>query len=173
VKLRPGTEKATLEQIERRFRAFHPEYPFTFTFLDDAYQALYQAESRVAALSGAFSVLTVVISCLGLFGLASFTTERRVKEIGIRKILGASVPQIVGLLTAEYTRMVGAAMLIALPVSFLLASRWLDGFAYKIDLHWWIFAGAAGMALLIAWLTVGAQTLKAATVHPARCLQNE
>lgn len=173
VKIRGGSEKETLEQMSEVFSEFHPHYPFNFTFMDQDYQKLYEAESRVAILSKYFSALAIIISCLGLLGLAAFTSERRTKEIGIRKILGASRINIVRLLTADFTKMVLMAILFAIPLSYYISSRWLESFAYKIELSWWLFAGAAILTLLIAWITVGFQTLKAASINPAECLRDE
>ena len=175
VKIKAGTEKATIEQVANVYKEFHPDdaSSFIFTFLDDDYQALYEAEQRVAALSRYFSMLAIIISCLGLFGLAAFTAERRTKEIGIRKILGASVWGIVKLLSSDFTKMVLGGILIAVPISYLVAKYWLDGFAYTFELSWWLFAGAATVTLLIAWIVVGFQTLKAANINPAECLQHK
>ena len=134
---------------------------------------LYSAEKRVALLSRYFAGIAILISCLGLFGLAAFTAERRHKEIGIRKILGSGVSGIVYLLSADFTKMVIAAVIIALPISYLIASSWLAGFAFRIDLEWWFFIGAGFLALVIAWFTVGLQTVKAARINPAECLRDE
>ena len=175
VKIKPGTEQVTLEQIEKVYREFHPEdgSAFEFTFLDDDYQMLYEAEQRVAVLSRYFSVLAIIVSCLGLFGLAAFTAEQRTKEIGIRKILGASVWGIIKLLSTDFTKMVLGGILIAMPISYIVAMYWLDGFAYKIDLSGWFFAGAALLTLIIAWTVVGYQTYRAASINPAVCLRSE
>jgi putative ABC transport system permease protein len=127
----------------------------------------------VSTLSQYFAGLTIVISCLGLFGLAAFTAERRLKEIGIRKILGSTDLGIVRLLSGDFTKIVLLAIAIALPVSYLIARKWLDEFAYRIDLAWWFFAGSGVLALLIAWFTVALQTIKAARVNPTQCIKNE
>ena len=164
---------ATIQQIEGLYEEFQPGFPFEYHFLDEEYQQLYEAESKVATLSKYFSGLAILISCLGLFGLAAFTAERRTKEIGIRKILGASVWGIIRLLSTDFTRMVSIAILLALPVSYLVACNWLEGFAYRIELQWWYFVGAAMLTLIIAWLTVSFQTLKAANINPAECLRDE
>jgi ABC-type antimicrobial peptide transport system permease subunit len=124
-------------------------------------------------LSRYFAGIAILISCLGLFGLAAFTAERRLKEIGIRKILGATDFGIVRLLSADFTRMVLIAIVIALPVSYFIARKWLEGFAYRIDLQWWFFIAAGAAAMLIAWLTIGLQTIKAASINPAETLKNE
>ena len=148
-------------------------YPFEFTFMDDEYAKGYTSETRISILSRLFAGLAIAISCLGLFGLATFTTERRTKEIGIRKVLGASDWSIVALLSKDFTRMISIAIVIALPVSFMASRQWLQGFTYVIELQWWFFASAAFVTLLTAWLTVGMQTLKASTVIPTECLQYE
>jgi len=173
VKIKGGAEKTTLAQIEKLYKTFHPEEPFNYSFLDQDYQRLYEAEGRVAILSKYFSLLAIIISCLGLLGLAHFTTERRSKEIGIRKILGSSAWGIVSLLSREFTQMVLISIAIALPVSYLVAQRWLSSFAYKIELQSWYFVLAAGSTLLIAWLTVGLQTFKAASGRPVHALRDE
>ena len=173
VKIAPGTEQATIAQIEAVYKEFHPEEAFNFTFLDEDNQRLYEAESRVATLSKYFGFLAIIISCLGLFGLVTFTAERRAKEIGIRKILGSSIWGVVKLLSTDFTRMVILAILFALPISYLITKRWLDNFAYKIELEWWLFGGAALATLLIAWSVVGLQTLKTARLNPVECLRDE
>src|SRR5690606_13562916 len=129
--------------------------------LDDVYQREYTSEQRVSVLSRYFAGLAILISGLGLFGLAAFTAQRRIKEIGIRKILGASEFGIIRLLTGDFTKIVMLAIVIGLPISYFAASKWLEDYAYKIDLKWWYFAGAALAALLIAWFTVSLQTVKA------------
>ncbi|MEM7375025.1 MAG: FtsX-like permease family protein [Bacteroidota bacterium] len=173
VNIQAGTEKATISQIEDLYETFHPGFPFSFSFLDQEYQQLYEAEERVAALSGYFAILAILISCLGLFGLTAFMAERRSKEIGIRKILGASIWGITRMLSLSFTKMVLLAILIALPIGYLIANRWLESFAYRIELHWWLFMIAAVTALLIAWLTVGFQTYRAARIDPVLCLRDE
>lgn len=173
VKIQAGTEPSTLKQIRTLFKKFYPDKEFQFTFLDEDYQALYVAEQRVATLSSYFGTLAIIISCLGLFGLASFTAERRNKEISIRKILGASVWEIVRLLSRNFSQMVLLAILIGIPISYVVAQRWLDSFAYQIDLKWWYFGLCGIAALLIAWLTIGFQTFKAASANPAEQLRSE
>lgn len=173
VKIQAGAEKPTLERLKTLHDSFLPNYFFEFSFMDEDYQALYEAESRVAALSNYLAVIAIIISCLGLFGLAAFTAERRAKEIGIRKILGSSVFNIVALLSRDFTKMVLVAILSALPVSYYIAMRWLEGFAFKIELQWWYFIGAGLAAFLIAWLTVGLQTFKAASTRPVHVLRDE
>ncbi|MDN5201150.1 permease prefix domain 2-containing transporter [Fulvivirgaceae bacterium BMA10] len=173
VKLQKGIENTVIRKIQEVYETHNPGLVFDFKFMDADNQRLYESEKRMAILSRYFAGITILISCLGLFGLAAFTAERRVKEIGIRKILGSSVFGIVRMLTVDFTRMVIAAIMIALPVSYLIAGKWLEGFAYRIELEWWFFIGAGIAALLVAWLTVGVQTLRAANVNPTKCLRNE
>ncbi|HEY8511383.1 MAG TPA: ABC transporter permease [Cyclobacteriaceae bacterium] len=173
VRIQSENVPEVLERIQAAYEEVNPGFPFTYRFLDDDYQAMYAAERRVAILSRCFAGLAVLISCLGLFGLAAFTAERRTKEIGIRKVLGSSSFSIVRLLSAEYTKMVLTAIVIALPVSYYAASTWLDGFVFKAELEWWMFAGAGLAALIIAWVTVGLLTMRAASVNPADCLRSE
>ena len=173
VKIEKGREEDALGNIQKFYSSFNPGFPLTYRFLDQDYQALYAAEQRVAALSKYFAGLAILISCLGLFGLAAFTTERRIKEIGIRKILGSTNAGIVYLLSGEFTKMVLAAIAVALPVSYFFADLWLENFVFRIDLEWWFFAASGLAALLIAWVTVGIHTMKAAGVNPAQCLRSE
>ena len=172
-KIEAGKEREAISELQQFHQMFNPGFSLNYRFLDEDYQALYAAEERVSTLSKYFAGIAILISCLGLFGLVAFTAERRLKEIGIRKILGSSVFDIVYLLSSDFTKMVLVAICIALPISFLIAYRWLQGFALSIDLEWWYFAGAGVTALLIAWLTVGFQTFKAARVNPVQCLKDE
>ena len=172
-KLETGREKETLNRLQEFYQVYSLGFPLDYQFLDENYQALYAAEQRVSTLSRYFAGIAILISCLGLFGLAAFTAERRLKEIGIRKILGASDFGIVRLLSGDFTKMVLVAIVIALPISYFIAQRWLEDFAFSIDLEWWYFAGAGLLALLIAWFTVGLQTVKAARINPVECLKDE
>ena len=173
VKLEGGQVPETLTRLQNFYLQYNPGFVFEYEFLDQDYQSQYASEQRVATLSKYFSGIAIVISCLGLFGLAAFTAERRLKEIGIRKVLGSSEFGIVYLLSTDFTKMVVAAVAIGLPVSYLLIKNWLDGFAFKIPLQWWYFLSAGVIALVIAWLTVGLQTIKAARMNPTKCLNNE
>lgn len=172
-KIKAGSEQETLNQLQKLFQKFNQGFVFNYKFLDDDFQAQYVAEQRVSVLSKYFAGLAIIISCLGLFGLASFTAERRNKEIGIRKVLGSSEMGIVLLLSSDFTRIVLFSILIAVPVSFVITSSWLDTFAFKIELQWWYFIGSGLMALIMAWLTVGSQAIRAARINPARCLKDE
>ena len=172
LKIEAGREKETIAQLQQLYKAYNPGFILDYRFLNEDYQELYAAEQRVAVLSRYFAGLAVLISCLGLFGLAAFTAERRVKEIGIRKVLGASEASIVFLLSVDFTKLVLAAILIALPLSYLLIDYWLHNFAYRIELAWWYFAGAGLLALLISWFTVGMQAVKASRISPSQCLKD-
>lgn len=173
LRMTPGAEKTALENIETLYKEFQPGYPFDYSFVDAEYQKLYNAETRVAGLSNYFAILAILISCLGLFGLATFTAERRAKEIGIRKIMGSSVLGIVRLLSADFTRLVLIAIMLGLPLAYWGSTAWLQNFAYSVNLEWWYYVVAAFSVLLVAWFTVGLQTLKAARINPLQFLRDE
>ena len=173
VKIGAGQTKEATSELRRLYEAFNPGFAFDYKFLDQDFQALYVAEQRVAVLSRYFAGFAILISCLGLFGLAAFTAERRRKEIGVRKVLGASRFSIVYLLSSDFTKLVVISIAIALPLSYLVVKQWLENFEYRIDLQWWYFVGAGLAALVIAWLTVSSQALKAASVNPAHSLKDE
>lgn len=173
IRIEPGQELRVLEKVEAIYRDFYPKYTFNGKFLDDSYRALYDTEQRIGGLSGYLAVLAILISCLGLLGLATFTTARRVKEIGIRKVMGCETWRIIYLLTSDFTKMVLIAILIGIPFSYLAGAKWLENFAYSIDLEWWLFVLSGLLALLIAWFTVGIHTIRAATANPAEALRDE
>lgn len=172
-RIEAGKEKETIERLGTFYQKFNPEFTFDYEFLDEQYKSQYAAEQRVSVLSRYFAGLAIVISCLGLLGLAAFSAERRLKEIGIRKALGASVTGILYLLTSDFTKIVLVAVIIALPISYLIVVNWLETFAFRISLGAGYFIGAGVIALLIAALTVGSQAFKAANINPAKCLRNE
>jgi putative ABC transport system permease protein len=173
VRIAAGKERIAIDALEELYHKINPGYSFDYKFLDEEYQAQYNAEKRVATLSKYFAGLAIVISCLGLFGLAAFTTERRLKEIGIRKVLGSSSLGIVYLLSSDFTKVVIISIAIALPISYFITEQWLAGFAFRITLQWWYFVGAGFLAISIALLTVGLQAIKAARTNPAQCLKDE
>ena len=173
VKIKAGKEKESVEALQRIYKEFNGLDNLDYRFLDEDFQEQYVAENRVALLSRYFAALAVIISCLGLFGLASFTAERKLKEIGIRKVLGASEWGIVYSLSKDFIKPVIIAIIIALPLSYILTKQWLDTFAYRIDLQLWYFAGAGFVALLISWITVSVQAIKAGTKNPIECLREE
>lgn len=172
VKIAAKDQEATLDRMSSFYKNFNSGYAFDYKFLDNEYQAQYAAEKRVSTLSKYFAALAILISCLGLFGLASFTAERRLKEIGIRKVLGSSVMGIVYLLSGDFARIVFTAVALAIPLSYFATKQWLANFAYRIELEWWYFFGAAVITLVIALLTVATQAFKAARVDPVRCLRD-
>ncbi len=173
VKIAPGQEKQVLAGLENFYKNFNPGFPLDFQFLDDDYQAQYVSERRVATLARDFGGLAILISCLGLFGLATFNAERRTKEIGVRKVLGASVASITALLSKDFLVLVFIALLIAAPVAWYLLHNWLAGFAFHIDMQWWMFALAGSLSIAIALLTVSFQAVKAAVANPVESLRSE
>jgi putative ABC transport system permease protein len=173
IRLEAGKEKETLAALDKFYRDFNPGFTFEYQFQDQEYAQQYAAEQRVASLSFYFATMAILISCLGLFGLAAFTAERRLKEIGIRKALGSSSTNIVILLSGDFTRMVLVSILVGLPLSYWLLHTWLKRFAFHIDLEIWYFLLAGLIALLIAWITVASQAIKAARVNPVKCLRTE
>ncbi|HAS40304.1 MAG TPA: transporter permease [Microscillaceae bacterium] len=173
VKIQPQNASHTLAQLSKLYQTFNPGLQFEYSFLDKTHQDYYAAERRVATLSQYFAGFAILISCLGLFGLAAFTLERRLKEIGIRKILGSSNLNIVYLLSREYTQMVVAAIAIGLPLSYYLIKQWLYDFSYRIHLGFEYFVLASVLILLVAWFTVGLQTIRASRINPVDCLRDE
>jgi len=173
IKSRPGNTAAAIATAGKIWKAYLPDLPFTYDFLDDSYNDLYKSEHQSSLLITLFSVIAIFISALGLLGLAAFAAERKVKEIGIRKVLGASVQNIVGLLSVDFVKMVIIASIIAFPIAWWAMNKWLQDFAYRISLSWWIFAGAAGIALVIALITVSFQVIKAAVANPVNSLRSE
>ena len=173
VKIGAGREQETIRNLQNFYKAFNPGYTLDYKFMDEDYQELYAAEVRVGKLSGYFAGLAIIISCLGLLGLAAFTAERRVKEIGVRKILGSSETEICLLLSRHFTLMIIIAIAVALPISYMLTKIWLDDFQFKIELQVWYFAAAGMLALCIGWITVASQTIRAAKANPAQSLRSE
>ncbi|MEL6944515.1 MAG: FtsX-like permease family protein, partial [Bacteroidota bacterium] len=173
VRLAAGREEEALSGIQALYQKFAPGFIFDYAFLDNSYQALYESEQRVGTLSSYFAGFAILISCLGLFGLATFTAERRIKEIGIRKVLGASVTGIVALLSKDFIQLVFVAFIIATPIAYYFMNQWLQDFAYSIDIQWWVFALTGVVAISIAFLTVSFQSVKAAIANPIKALRNE
>jgi len=173
VRIRPENVPGTLSALEATWQRFAPDYPFAYSFLDDDVDALYRAEQRFGTLFAAFTVLAILIACLGLFGLAAHTAEQRTREIGIRKVLGAPLESVVLLLSQDFARLVVVAFVVAAPLAYLAAQRWLDDFAYRIDISWGIFLVAGLLALLVAILTVSYQAVRAALADPVKALRYE
>jgi putative ABC transport system permease protein len=165
--------QAALTQMQSTYAKFDLDDKAEYHFLDQNFANQYQTEQKQGLLLLVFTALAILIACLGLFGLVTFTAEQRVKEIGIRKVLGASVTHIVGMLNRELMQLVILATFIATPLAWYVMSRWLDNFAYRIDIRWWIFATAGGVAVLIAFITVTLRSIKAATANPVKNLRSE
>ena len=173
IKIRSENIPSTLAFIEKTFNTFSPSYPFEYSFFDEVFDRAYKAEQKIGRLFNTFSLLTIFIACLGLFGLASFTAETRTKEIGIRKVLGASVPSIIRLLNQEYVKKVILAAFVAWPLGFYAMSKWLENFHYRIKLGVFPFLAAGLIALVIALISVSFQTFRAAATNPADSLHYE
>ena len=166
---------ALISQIEKRYRSFDQmsSQPFIYSFLDEDFNNLYRGEQRTGSLFSTFAALAIFIACLGLFGLAVFSAEQRTKEIGVRKVLGASISNIMGLLSKDFVKLVGLSMIIATPVAWFAMNKWLQNFAFRITLSWWIFLIAGATALLIALVTISFQAIKAAVANPVESLRTE
>jgi putative ABC transport system permease protein len=174
LRLKPGVNiPAAVDKISAVIKAENPGYPVEVKFVDAEFQHSFESETRIGELAGLFATLAVIISCLGLFGLAAYTAEQRTKELGIRKVLGASVPGLAGLLSREFLQLVLLSCLIAFPLSWWAMTNWLNDYAYHTPIHWWVFAAAGFGALLIALLTVIAQALRAALANPVKTLRSE
>jgi len=163
----------TMASVGAVFKAAMPAQPFNFKFVDEEFDQQYRSEQRIGSILGAFAGFAIFIACLGLFGLAAFTAEQRMKEIGIRKVLGASVGSVVRLLSKDFLKLVVVSLVLAFPIAYYFMQRWLADFAYRIDLQWWMFAAAGVAAVTIAFLTVGAQAVRAALANPVKSLRSE
>ncbi len=173
IKIDGNNIRSAIGTIETTWHKYLPEVPFDYTFLDDKFQKLYESEQQQGSLFTIFSCLAIFIACLGLFGLSAFTISQRIKEIGVRKVLGASIPQIVTELSKDFLKLVLVAAVIALPLAWLFMDRWLLDFAFRINLSWWVFLSAGVIAFIIAFVTISFQAVKAATVNPVKSLRSE
>jgi putative ABC transport system permease protein len=173
LRIQAGSERKVINQLTAFYKRVNPGYTLNLQFLDDTFKAQYLTEERTLTLAKYFAWLTILISCLGLFGLAAFDTERRTKEIGIRKVLGANTKSLIALLSKDFLKLVVIAIILASPVAYYLMSQWLQSFAYKVDISWWIFVVAGALALFIALLTVSFQAIKAAIANPVKSLRTE
>ncbi|WP_198293596.1 ABC transporter permease [Algoriphagus resistens] len=173
--IRIDPEKTTeiIESLEVLHKSLNPDFPYTYQFADDEYASLYKSEQVVKKISGYFAFLAIFISCLGLLGLVIFSSEQRSKEVGIRKVLGASVTQITTLLSKDFMKLVFVSILFSLPIAYYVMNNWLEGFEYRITIHWWIFIAAAVGAVIIALLTVSGQAIKTALANPITSLRSE
>ncbi|MEO3408470.1 ABC transporter permease [Mucilaginibacter sp. CAU 1740] len=173
IKISGSNTNAALATIEQTWKKYQPETPFRYTFLDERFQRLYNAEQQQSHLFTIFSCLAIFIACLGLFGLSAFTISQRVKEIGVRKVLGASIPQIVTELSKDFLKLVIVAAIIALPIAWYAMSKWLLDFAFRVSIQWWVFVMAGVIALIIAFATISFQSIKAALANPVKSLRSE
>jgi putative ABC transport system permease protein len=173
-RLNAGSDiQSTVKQIEAKWNAMAPGQPFSYDFMDDSFNNVYKAEQRIGKLSLAFAFLTILVACLGLFGLVNFIAEQRTKEIGIRKVLGATVGSVVLLLSKDFVKLVVISVVIASPLAYYFMDKWLADFAYRINIEWWVFAVAGLCAILIALLTVSYQAIRAAVMNPVESLKSE
>jgi len=173
VKINGAKVKAALAYMGDVWKKNVADRPFEYEFLDDHFKDVYRADSQVSDIVGILAALAIVISCLGLFGLASYSAEKRIKEVGIRKVLGASVNNIVGLLSRHFIRLVLIANIIAWPIAWVALSRWLQDYAYRVNISVWVFVIAGLTAMLIALITVSFQAIKAAIANPVKSLRTE
>jgi putative ABC transport system permease protein len=173
VRFKPGNTEQALAKLEAVVKRNNPAYPFQYRFVDEQFNNMFMSEMLISKLSRVFATLAIIISCLGLFGLAAYTAERRTKEIGIRKVLGASVPGITRLLSKDFLQLIGLSALIAFPVSWWIMNNWLQGYAYRVGINWWVFVIAGLLAIVIALLTIGFQSVRAALRNPVRSLRTE
>ncbi|HKH61239.1 MAG TPA: ABC transporter permease [Flavitalea sp.] len=173
VRINGAAAQNAIDHVANAWKKVNPDQPFEYSFLDEHFKELYDADRAVSKVVGILAGLAILISCLGLFGLASYSAERRVKEIGVRKVLGASVQNIAAMLSRDFVRLVLISTLIAWPVAWFGVTRWLQDFAYRVPVSWWVFIMAAGIALLIALFTVSFQAIKAAIANPVKSLRTE
>jgi putative ABC transport system permease protein len=164
---------SVLASLESTWKQLYPNKPFEYQFADDAFANAYKAEQRTGSILAVFTSVAILVACLGLFGLAAYTAEQRTKEIGIRKVLGASVASIIALLSKDFLKLVGIAIIIAVPLAYWGMGKWLQDFAYRTDLSWWVFAGAGVLAVVIAFATVASQAWRAARMNPVQSLRSE
>lgn len=173
IKTSPKDIDKTLAAMKTSWKATYPGIPFDYHFLDTEFNAMYQSEQRTGNILNVFTGVTIFISCLGLFGLAVFTTRQRFKEVSIRKVMGATVGNIVALISSDFLKLVFVAVLIASPLAWLVMNKWLQDFVYRIGIHWWVFVLAGGISVFIAFITVSYQSIKAALLNPVKSLRSE
>jgi len=172
-KIKTSDVQGLLATMKKQWDSYHTDEPFSYAFMDDLYNKTYSAEQKTGTILNIFSVLTIFVACLGLFGLVTYAAEQRTKEIGIRKVLGASVTQVTKMLSKEFLKLVLIASLIAFPAAWWAMNKWLQSFAFRITISWWVFVVAAATALLIALITVSSQAIKAAMANPVNSLRSE
>jgi len=173
LRINTGNVDGLMSQIKNKWKSFSPSQQFNYSFMDEDFDAAYRSEQRVGQIFISFSTLAIVIACLGLFGLAAYAAEQRNKEIGIRKVLGASVSAIVGMLSMDFVKLVFISILISSPIAWIVMNKWLQDFAYRVNMHWWILGIAGSVAILIAFITISFQSIKAALANPVKSLRSE
>jgi ABC-type antimicrobial peptide transport system permease subunit len=173
VRTPPGKTAASIDALQKICVAINPTFPFSYDFLDQNIANLYQGEQRMGSLFNIFAVLAIIISSLGLYGLSAFMAEQRTKEIGVRKVLGASVSNMVVMLSSKFTKLILVAVVIAVPVAWWAINSWLESFAFRVQMNWMIFVFASLAALAIAWITVSYESVKAALSNPVKSLRSE
>lgn len=172
--IKPHTNVHNLiQRISNIYKKYDKETPFQYSFMNEAYNDLYTSEERLSKILTVFTTLTILIACLGLFGLATFMAVQRTKEIGIRKVLGASVMQVPSLLSKDFIKLVLIAVLLAAPMAWWLMNKWLQNFSYRIIVSWWVFIAAGLFTILLALLTISYQAIKAAVANPVKSLRTE
>ena len=173
IKTKPGKIPATVALVENLYKKYDADGLFEYGFVDQSLDNLYKSQQGTGKIISSFTILTILISCMGLFGLAAYTTEQRTKEIGIRKVLGASVASITSMLSKDFVRLVLIAIIIASPIAWFGSKKWLQDFAYRIDINVWVFVTAGILAIMIALVTVSLQAIKAAIANPVKSLRTE
>ncbi|HZG26730.1 MAG TPA: FtsX-like permease family protein, partial [Chitinophagaceae bacterium] len=172
-KVRTTDMPALLNDVKNKWTNLHPDSPFSYSFLDDRVNNTYKSEQNIARILGIFAGLTIFVASLGLFALATFTAEQRTKEIGIRKVLGANLGGIISLLSKDFIRNILVAFVIALPVAWFVMNQWLQDFAYRIIISWWMFVIAGVLAILIALFTISFRVIRVAIANPVKSLRTE
>jgi len=173
VKMKTANINTTIKAVSNAWSKFTPEYPIEYKFLDENFEQMYKAEDKLKSLLWIFTGIAIFVGCLGLFGLAAYTAERRRKEVGIRKVLGATTQSVVLLLSKDFVKLVAISLLVASPVAWYFMNKWLQNFSYRINIGWWVFAIAAVLAISIAFVTVSFQAIKAAIANPVKSLRTE
>ena len=173
VRTKPGNPNLVLSEIEKIWKDLVPWLQFDYNFLDERFARTYERETRLGTIFSIFTILAIIVGCLGLFGLAAYTAEQRTKEIGIRKVMGATTQSVVNMLNKEFTKLVVIAFIIVIPISWYFLNKWLEIFAFKTSIGIWPFLAGGILAILIAWLTVSYQSIKAAITNPVDSLRNE
>ncbi len=173
IKAKTGDMAGLIADTENLWNSFISKETFSYALLDESYRQTYLAEQKMGTVLNVFALLTILVACLGLFGLVTFTAERRFKEIGIRKVLGSSVAQIVAMLSTDFLKLIGISFLVAFPLGYFLMDKWLQGFAYRIDMQWWLFVLAGLITVAVAFATIGWKSIRVATMNPIKALKDE